>query len=156
MLRTWTYRAWKPIVGILLVVLGLVIVLPLITFPVLLIAALFEPGDMSYGDRIFQAATLEKLTPSGLLYLNVALGVDDPVGRADHAAAAPPAAALVLLGGAPAAVGLHGRLRGHGRGGAHRPGRRRRAGAAERQPRRHQPGQRRRPAPRSRWRSSCC
>ena len=63
MLRTWTYRTWKPIVGILMVVLGLVIVLPLLTFPVLLIAALFEPGDMSYGDRILQAATMEKLTP---------------------------------------------------------------------------------------------
>ncbi len=74
MLRTWTYRTWKPIVGIVMVVVGLVIVLPLLTFPVLLIAALFEPGDMSYGERILQAATMEKLTPSGLLYLNVALG----------------------------------------------------------------------------------
>jgi membrane protease YdiL (CAAX protease family) len=73
-LRTWTYRTWKPIVGVVLLLLGMIIVLPLLAFPILLVGAAFESGDGDYLQTVLDAATLERLTPSGLLYLNVALG----------------------------------------------------------------------------------
>lgn len=73
-LRTWTYRTWKPIVGILLLVVGLLVVVPLLTFPILLIGAAIEADGRNYLDTVLEAATMERLTPSGLLYLNLALG----------------------------------------------------------------------------------
>lgn len=74
MYRTWTYRWWRPVVGILLLAAGMTIVLPLLAFPVLMIAVLIENGTQDYGTALMQAGTLAKITPSGMLYLNLSLG----------------------------------------------------------------------------------
>jgi membrane protease YdiL (CAAX protease family) len=74
MYRTWTYRWWRPVVGILLLALGMLIVLPLVAFPVLIVGILIENSGQSFGDALLEAGTFETLTPSGLLYLNLSLG----------------------------------------------------------------------------------
>ncbi len=73
MLRTWDYAAWKPIVGILLLVAGGLLVVPLVLLPVLGIAVAFEGGSGAFGDRFADSLTLEKVTPSSMLYLNLTL-----------------------------------------------------------------------------------
>jgi len=73
MYRTWTYRWWRPVVGILLLAVGMIIVLPLLTFPVLMVGVLIENGTQDYGTALMQAGTLEKVTPAGMLYLNLSL-----------------------------------------------------------------------------------
>jgi len=72
MLRTWNYAWWKPVLGIVLVALGVVIVAPLVLMPVLIGSVLFEPG--SFWENFEKAATLEEVGPGALLYLNLSLG----------------------------------------------------------------------------------
>lgn len=72
MLRTWNYAWWKPVLGIVLVLLGVVLVAPLILLPVLAFGVAIEGGP--FWDKFEQAATLQAITPSALLYLNLALG----------------------------------------------------------------------------------
>ena len=74
MYRTWTYSWWRPVVGIVLVPIGMVIVLPLLALPVLLLGVLVQDGSDGYLDSLARAATLQEVTPAGLLYLNVSLG----------------------------------------------------------------------------------
>ena len=115
MLRTWNYAWWKPIVGILMVVLA----------AGHRAAAADLPGAAHRGalrarrhDATATASsrplTLDEVTPSGLLYLNLALGAMILWVGLRHARAAPPAAALARprwcpgCGGAswPAVLGL--------------------------------------------------
>jgi membrane protease YdiL (CAAX protease family) len=49
-------------------------VVPLLALPVLVVGVLLEGGDQDFLDAFLQAGTLQQLTPSGLLYLNLALG----------------------------------------------------------------------------------
>src|SRR5690349_14345727 len=44
MLRTWTYSAWRPVVGLLLLVLGMMIVVPVLMLPILLVGTAIESG----------------------------------------------------------------------------------------------------------------
>ncbi len=74
MLRTWSYRWWRPAVGILALVAGMLIVLPLLLLPVLVVGVLLEGGEEDFLDAFLRAGTFEELTPSGLLYLNLSLG----------------------------------------------------------------------------------
>lgn len=74
MYRTWTYAWWRPVLGIFLLVLGMLVVVPLAMLPVLVIGVLIEGGTQDFLDAFLQAGTLQKLTPSGLLYLNLTLG----------------------------------------------------------------------------------
>ena len=74
MYRTWTYSWWRPVVGIVMVPVGMVIVLPLLALPVLLLGVLVQDGSDGYLDSLARAATLQEVTPAGLLYLNVSLG----------------------------------------------------------------------------------
>jgi membrane protease YdiL (CAAX protease family) len=73
MYRTWTYRWWRPVVGILALGAGMVIVLPLLALPVLVLGVLVEGGDEGFWDALERAVSFEELTPSALLYLNVSL-----------------------------------------------------------------------------------
>jgi membrane protease YdiL (CAAX protease family) len=72
MLRTWNYVWWKPLVGILLVAVGMVIVAPLVLMPVLIVGVMIEGGP--FWENFQQAATLQAIGPSSLLYLNLSLG----------------------------------------------------------------------------------
>lgn len=72
MLRTWTYAPWKSVVGIVVLLGGFLIAVPILALPVLFIAVAFQSGD--YLDNITDAATLERVTPAAMLYLNATLG----------------------------------------------------------------------------------
>ncbi len=72
MLRTWNYAWWKPVVGILLVGLGMVIIAPLVLMPVLVVGVMIEGGP--FWESFEKAATLQAIGPASLLYLNLTLG----------------------------------------------------------------------------------
>ena len=72
MLRTWNYVWWKPVLGIVLVFVGMVLVAPLVLMPVLIVGVTFEQG--SFWENFQNAATLESVGPAALLYLNLTLG----------------------------------------------------------------------------------
>jgi membrane protease YdiL (CAAX protease family) len=72
MLRTWTYAAWKPVVGIIVSGLAMLLVMPLVLLPVLALGVWLEGGP--FWDTFFRAATLQEVTPAALLYLNLVLG----------------------------------------------------------------------------------
>lgn len=72
MLRTWNYAWWKPLVGIISVIIGLVVVAPLVLLPILIGGVVLEPG--SFWENFDEAISLEAVGPSSLLYLNLSLG----------------------------------------------------------------------------------
>ena len=72
MLRTWTYAWWKPVVGVVLVVVGMMIIAPLLLMPILVAGVALEDG--SFWENFQRAATLEEVGPAALLYLNLSLG----------------------------------------------------------------------------------
>jgi membrane protease YdiL (CAAX protease family) len=72
MLRTWNYAWWKPVLGIALVLLGVVVVAPLVLMPILVVGVLLEGG--AFWQSFERAATLESVGPASLLYLNLVLG----------------------------------------------------------------------------------
>lgn len=72
MLRTWNYAWWKPVLGIALVLVGMVVVAPLVLMPVLVVGVMLEGGD--FWASFEKAATLEAVGPASLLYLNLTLG----------------------------------------------------------------------------------
>ena len=74
MYRTWNYHWWRPVVGILLLAIGMIIVVPVLVLPVLVIGVLIEGGEQDFLDALVRAGTFQKLTPSGLLFLNLTLG----------------------------------------------------------------------------------
>lgn len=74
MFRTWTYRWWRPMLGIVLLGVGMLLVVPLLALPVLAVGVMIEGGKQDFLDAFLSAGTLQTLTPSGLLYLNFALG----------------------------------------------------------------------------------
>ncbi len=77
MLRTWTYSWWRPVVGLVLLLAGMLVVVPVLLLPVLLIGTAVESGASSaqaYGDAVTASLSLEEVTVSGLLWLNLVLG----------------------------------------------------------------------------------
>ena len=72
MLRTWNYAWWKPVVGAVLVFVGMILVAPLVLMPVLVVGVMFEPG--SFWENFQKAGNLENVGPGALLYLNLTLG----------------------------------------------------------------------------------
>jgi membrane protease YdiL (CAAX protease family) len=72
MLRTWNYATWKPIVGILVVVVSMLIVAPLVLLPVLALGVALEGGP--FLEKFESAATMKTVDPAALLYLNLVLG----------------------------------------------------------------------------------
>ena len=76
-LRTWTYRWWRPVVGLLMLVAGAMVVLPLVTLPVLLVGVAVEEsggGMDAYADALESALSMTDVSPSALLWLNLSLG----------------------------------------------------------------------------------
>ncbi len=77
MLRTWTYAWWRPVVGLLLLLAGMLVAVPILLLPVLLIGTAIESGAtdaQSYVDAVSAALSLQEVTVSGLLWLNLVLG----------------------------------------------------------------------------------
>lgn len=72
MLRTWTYSWWRPVVGILVCGLAMLLVMPIVLLPVLALGVWLEGGP--FLDTFFRSATLQDIGPSALLYLNLVLG----------------------------------------------------------------------------------
>ena len=72
MLRTWTFAPWRPLVGIVLVVLGMVIVAPTIMLAVLAVAVAVDHRG-SFGEAFSNALSLDHVTWQGMLYLNLSL-----------------------------------------------------------------------------------
>jgi membrane protease YdiL (CAAX protease family) len=72
LLRTWNYRWWKPVVGILVLVVTMILVAPVVLLPVLALGVWAEGGD--FLDKFQKAATLQTVDPAALLYLNLVLG----------------------------------------------------------------------------------
>ncbi len=73
MLRTWDYAWWKPVVGILMMIVGGLLVMPLLLIPVLALSVAVEGGSGSFMDRFVESTSLESVTPSSMLYLNLTL-----------------------------------------------------------------------------------
>ena len=73
MLRTWDYRWWKPVVGILALIAGGMIVMPILLMPVLAVSVALEGGSKPFVDRFVAATSLDSVTPSSMLYLNLTL-----------------------------------------------------------------------------------
>ena len=73
MLRTWTYAAWKPILGIFVMAVGGLIVFPILLLPVLVVGVALEGGSGPFLQRVSDAASLASVTPSSMLYINLAL-----------------------------------------------------------------------------------
>lgn len=73
MLRTWDYRWWKPVVGILVMLVGGLVAVPLLLLPVLVVGVAIESGTGDFLTRLADAAALKGVTPSAMLYLNLSL-----------------------------------------------------------------------------------
>src|SRR3954453_8453826 len=72
MLRTWTYTWWRPLVGVVLLVLGMLVVVPVLLLPLLAgLVALDHQG--SFSKAFEDAASLKHVTWQGMLYLNLVL-----------------------------------------------------------------------------------
>ena len=77
MLRTWTYSWWRPVVGLLLLLVGMLVVVPILFVPVLVAGVAVESGAtdaQTLVDAIESALSLQDVTAAGLLWLNLTLG----------------------------------------------------------------------------------
>ena len=72
MLRTWDYRWWKPLVGLMVAVV-VFFVLNIALIVILVIGAVVEGGSTPLGERIDAAVKLDTVTPWNMLYLNLSL-----------------------------------------------------------------------------------
>ncbi|MEO5708714.1 MAG: CPBP family glutamic-type intramembrane protease [Nocardioidaceae bacterium] len=73
MLRTWSYATWKPIVGVIIVVVAFFVVTALVYIVVAGIAAIFQDG--SWIDNFIDSGDIKKnVSASTLLGLNLGLG----------------------------------------------------------------------------------
>jgi membrane protease YdiL (CAAX protease family) len=73
MLRTWDYQWWKPLVGLLVLVVSMFIVVPLLLLPVLAVAVALQGGSGTFGDQFQDSLDLSSVTPASMLYLNLSL-----------------------------------------------------------------------------------
>ena len=73
MLRTWDYAWWKPVVGILVLIVVGGLAVPFVLLPVLAVAVAFEGGSGPFLDRFLDATALDEVTPASMLYLNLTL-----------------------------------------------------------------------------------
>jgi membrane protease YdiL (CAAX protease family) len=71
MLRTWGYDWWRPVLGLILLVLGALVVVPLLLVPVLAVGIAIQGGD--FGSEMTKALNQDKITPAAMLYLNLTL-----------------------------------------------------------------------------------
>jgi membrane protease YdiL (CAAX protease family) len=73
MLRTWTYAWWKPLLGLVLLLGGVMVLAPLVLLPVLAVAVRVEDNG-PFLQAFEDAVSLKSVTPSSMLYLNLTLG----------------------------------------------------------------------------------
>ena len=78
MLRTWTYEGWRPVVGVLLLIVGMLLVAPVLLLP-LLAATVALDHRGSFSQAFEDAASLDHVTWQGMLYLNLALAALIPI-----------------------------------------------------------------------------
>jgi membrane protease YdiL (CAAX protease family) len=78
MLRTWTYAWWKPVVGLVALVAGMLVVVPFALLP-LLAAVVAVDHTGSFSKAFEDALSLDHVTWQGMLYLNLALAGLVPV-----------------------------------------------------------------------------
>ncbi|RYU12294.1 CPBP family intramembrane glutamic endopeptidase [Nocardioides iriomotensis] len=71
MLRTWTYRWWRPLVGLAVLAGGFLLTQVLAAIAIIVLAV-SGPGDMF--DNLTSLANLEDIGPAFLLLLNLSLG----------------------------------------------------------------------------------
>jgi membrane protease YdiL (CAAX protease family) len=72
MLRTWTYAWWRPVVGLVGLLVAMFVLAPLVLFPLLALTVALDYHG-SYSKALENAATLDPVTWQGLLYLNLSL-----------------------------------------------------------------------------------
>jgi membrane protease YdiL (CAAX protease family) len=72
MLRTWDYRWWKPIVGLMFAVVVFFVAQVALTV-ILVIGAIVDGGSAPLSERIDAAFQLDNVTPWNMLYLNLSL-----------------------------------------------------------------------------------
>lgn len=72
MLRTWNYAWWKPVVGIALLPIGMLLVAPIVVLPVLAVAVAVD-HEGPFADALTDALSLERVTWQSMLYLNLSL-----------------------------------------------------------------------------------
>jgi membrane protease YdiL (CAAX protease family) len=72
MLRTWSYEVWKPIVGIIIALVGFFLAATIVFLVVAGIAAAFESG--SWADNFMASGELKDVGPVELLGLNLGIG----------------------------------------------------------------------------------
>lgn len=70
--RTWDFEAWRPIVGLILVLAGMLLVAPLVLMPVLAIGIAVQGGG-DFSTQFSDALNQTRLTPASMLYLNLTL-----------------------------------------------------------------------------------
>ncbi len=70
MLRTWDYKWWKPLLGILLARRVFFIIQTVLTV-ILVVGAIVDGGPGTVGDRV--ANSLDTVTPWSMLYINLGL-----------------------------------------------------------------------------------
>jgi membrane protease YdiL (CAAX protease family) len=73
MLRTWDYHWWKPVVGLVVLVVGMFVVVPLLLLPVLAAAVALQGGSGTFGQQFQDSLDLTSVTPASMLYLNLSL-----------------------------------------------------------------------------------
>ncbi len=72
-LRNSDYVWWKPVAGVVLLLVGALLVVPVVLMPVLAIAVTLEGGSGSFTERFSAAMHVDQVTPSSMLYLNLTL-----------------------------------------------------------------------------------
>lgn len=77
MLRTWTYRPWRPLLGIVLAIVGFFVVSSLVFIVIAAVFATFQSG--SWIDDFVASADLSRVGPQALLGLNLGLASMIPV-----------------------------------------------------------------------------
>lgn len=78
MLRTWTYAVWKPIVGLLLVVVGMLLIAPVVLMPVLVLGVAID-HEGPFLEALQDAADLKRVTWPAMLWLNLSLAALIPI-----------------------------------------------------------------------------
>ncbi|MGN6250852.1 MAG: lysostaphin resistance A-like protein [Marmoricola sp.] len=71
MLRTWAYAWWRPVLGLIGLLAGVLFVVPVLLLPVLAVGIALQGGP--FGTGFAEALDQTRLTPASMLYLNLTL-----------------------------------------------------------------------------------
>ncbi len=71
-LRTWNYRWWKPVLGILFALIVFLVV-QVALLVILVVGVVVDGGAGSFADRFAEAAQMDTVTPWTMLYVNLSL-----------------------------------------------------------------------------------